>query len=244
MYFLNALHLKQFYASDLGMQVSHYLRRSMHGFWHNNPDDALLALGYPILLWDENDAPAKIVVVMPAEQGAQAWAGKTIVAHDGELPIPANSINRVVLIHSLEFSSDVGQLMSEVYRVLTPNGRVLLVTPNRAGLWSRTSKSPFGYGRPFSINQIKSLLEESELTFRRRKTAMFIPPVHLPLLLKAMPVMEFLGQFFVPMCGGIHIVEAEKQVHATIMQPIKTKSRRPVRAPITAAVPTQMHKGR
>ena len=214
----------------------------MHSFWPTNDEDAGLALGYPIPLWNKAQAPSKLVVAMPPEQGAQAWAGKTIIAHDGELPIQSNSLNRVVLLHSLEFSVDIGQLMKEVYRVLMPNGRVLLIAPNRAGLWSRSTQSPFGYGRPFNITQIKSLLEESELTYQRRKTIMFLPPTHRKLLLKATATLEFLGQFFLPMCGGIHVVEAEKQIHASIMQPIRHTAHRNITRPVGVVVPTQMNK--
>lgn len=244
MYLLNALHLKQFYASDLGGRLTEQLQRSVGGFLSQNPDESQLAIGYPLALLDPDAPPPSLLIVMPGEQGAVSWPSaahnRTIVAHDAELPIPSNSMNRVVLLHALEFSPNVGQLMKEIYRVLVPNGRVVLVVPNRLGLWARSSKSPFGYGRPFSITEMKSLLEDTEFTFRRCRSVMFLPPTDRRWLLKLASLFEFVGQFFLPMCGGIHVVEAEKQLYASIMQPIRHASRRSLIRPASVAVPKDM----
>ena len=248
MYFLNALHLKQFYSSDLGKHVTRHLKHVTGKTWPHHGDDTILAIGYPTPIWERDKAPSSLIIAMPAEQGAVRWpkaeygASKTIVSHDAELPVPSNSINRVVLLHALETSPDIGALMKEIYRVLVPNGRVLLMAPNRLGLWSRSSNSPFGYGRPFSIAEIKSLLEHGELTFKRRRTWMFMPPTHNRVLLRAIRVVEFLGEFFLPMCGGIHLVEAEKQIYASVMKPNTHKARKGVGKPINVAAPTQMNK--
>ena len=248
MYFLNALHLKQFYSSDLGKQVSKRLKQVTHKTWPHNDDETILAIGYPTPIWERDKAPNSLIVAMPAEQGAVRWpkaeygASKTIVTHDAELPLPSNSINRVILLHSLETSPNISALMKEIYRVLVPNGRVMLIAPNRLGLWSRSSNSPFGYGRPFSIQEIKSLLEHHELTFKRRRTWMFMPPTHNRFLLRAIRMVEFLGEFFLPMCGGIHLVEAEKQIYASVMQPGARKARSSVKRPATVAAPTQMNR--
>lgn len=245
MYSLNALHLKQFYASDLGELTRAYLQTHMAKMWPRNDDDTQLALGYPTVLWRKEHIPKNLILVMPAEQGAVRWprheANKTIVSRDADLPVPGNTINRVILLHSLEFSPHISELMKEVYRVLVPNGRVMIIAPNRLGLWARSSQSPFGYGRPFSTAEIKSLLEDTGFTFRRHRTTLFMPPTHRRLLLKASKVVEFFGQFFLPMCGGVHMVEAEKQIYSGVMQPIRNTVRKTIKAPV-AAVPTQMNR--
>lgn len=245
MYFLNALHFKQFYSSELGKRVSEELRHNLRHFWQENDDESQLALGYPIRLWQEHNIPRNLIVVMPAEQGAVCWprkvdSNKTIVAHDHELPIPSNSMNRVVLLHALEFSANVSLLMKEIYRILVPNGRMILIAPNRMGLWARSSKTPFGYGRPFSSQEIQSLLEHTEFTLKKQRSFMFMPPSHRRMPLKIIPATELIGQLLLPMCGGIHMIEAEKQIYANIMQPMQARSRQGVK-PVGAAV-SKVHK--
>ena len=38
---------------------------------------------------------------------------------------------------------------------------VLLIVANRAGVWARADRTPFGHGRPFSKGQILRLLEDT-----------------------------------------------------------------------------------
>lgn len=46
-----------------------------------------------------------------------------------ELPFPDESFNFVSIIHTLEHCPDVEKVMREIYRVLKPNGRILVVVP-------------------------------------------------------------------------------------------------------------------
>ena len=54
-----------------------------------------------------------------------------------DLPLPDLSVDRIVLVHALEMSDDAPSLVREIWRVLAPGGRLLLVIPNRRGLWAR-----------------------------------------------------------------------------------------------------------
>ena len=51
------------------------------------------------------------------------------------LPFPANSLDLVLLPHSLEFSADPHAALREVERVLVPEGRVVVCGLNPASLW-------------------------------------------------------------------------------------------------------------
>jgi SAM-dependent methyltransferase len=65
---------------------------------------------------------------------AAALAGQnreTHVADMRELPFAAGSFASVVSVQSIEHVPDPGRVLAEVGRVLAPDGRALLVTPNR-----------------------------------------------------------------------------------------------------------------
>lgn len=59
------------------------------------------------------------------------------VANLKRLPFENNSFTRVVLFEVAEHLNlkDYRQILSELYRVLKPNGKLYLTTPNQASLW-------------------------------------------------------------------------------------------------------------
>ena len=54
-------------------------------------------------------------------------------SEDTELPLTDSAIDRVLLVHALEMTDDAIALLREAWRVLSPNGRLLPVIPNRRG---------------------------------------------------------------------------------------------------------------
>lgn len=215
--------LRQFYASPFGDAVRVMIMRSIHRFWGDIRKDALLGVGYVAPYVDSYMAQAgPLVIAMPAQQGAVYWPSegpnRMFLTHESELPLQENSVNRVLLIHSIEHSDQLAWMMREAWRVLTPGGRVLAVVPNRMGFWARSSRSPFGYGRPFSTAQLRDLLIEHDFTLTRSATALFIPPTYSGVLWRFAPKIEKLGRLFCRFIGGVVLMEAEKQVYAAIRQ--------------------------
>lgn len=62
--------------------------------------------------------------------------GVAFVTDFSALPFPANSLDLVLLPHSLELTSDPHTTLREVERVLVPEGRVVICGLNPASLWS------------------------------------------------------------------------------------------------------------
>lgn len=59
----------------------------------------------------------------------------SVLADYDALPFPSNSLDLVVLPHTLEMTSDAHHTLREVERVLMPEGRVVIVGFNPASLW-------------------------------------------------------------------------------------------------------------
>lgn len=57
------------------------------------------------------------------------------ITHAAALPFQENSLDLVVLPHTLELSADPHAVLSEVHRVLVPEGRVVLCGLNPYSLW-------------------------------------------------------------------------------------------------------------
>jgi hypothetical protein len=107
-------------------------------------------------------------------------------------------------------------LLREIWRILAANGRLLIVVPNRRGIWARSDATPFGQGRPFSRRQLTELLREALFTPVGWSEALWIPPVTRVPFLRSTIAWERVGRSLSLPFAGVHIVEATKQVFRPI----------------------------
>ena len=106
--------------------------------------------------------------------------------------------------------------MAEVWRVLTPGGRVIAVTPSRAGLWARLDSTPFGHGQPFSRSQLRDLMRETLFSPTHWAEALYVPPLGRRLFLRSAPAIEKVGAYLALPGAGVLIVEATKQLYRPV----------------------------
>ena len=108
---------------------------------------------------------------MPAAQGVLHWPpegpNRVVLTDEGELPLADFSIDRVLLVHGIEFSEQIRPMLKEAWRVLAGGGRLLAVLPNRRGIWARIDNTPFGQGHPYTTSQLSRLLREESFTPER-----------------------------------------------------------------------------
>ena len=173
--------IRQFYQSLLGRMTAHILRRQINKMWSDvrNPQGITIGVGYAVPYLDGGEK-VKHFSVMNATQGVMRWPlgvpSRSVLTEDHILPFADASIDRLLLVHAVENADYLRELMQEAWRVLSPQGRVLLVVPNRAGLWSHVDKTPFGYGRPYSMKQLRALLRDVQFVVEQRHPA---PEQHL-----------------------------------------------------------------
>ena len=103
--------------------------------------------------------------------------------------------------------------------LLSDSGRLVIVVPNRHGLWARFEKTPFGYGRPFSKTQILQVLVENLFTPVRTFQSLFVPPIESRLVLSSSNTMEIIGQYFPFGFPGVVMSYAAKQIYSATLLP-------------------------
>ncbi|MGB4056532.1 MAG: methyltransferase domain-containing protein [Alphaproteobacteria bacterium] len=219
----SAYDLKAFYNTKVGRVVRRVLQERIREFWPDIRGQRVLGCGYstPYLRLFMEEAE-RVMGLMPAGQGAHHWPinhpgnDKNLVclAEETEIPFETSSIDRVLLVHSLEFSGHLQQSLAEIYRVLKANGRILVIVPNRAGFWARADWSPFGQGTPYSAAQITLYLRDNQFVHERTEEALFMPPIKFAPFLKSSGVFEKIGRNYLPFASGVHMVEASKQIYA------------------------------
>ena len=158
---------------------------------------------------------AKVHAANP--QGVVNWPsnrpGLAALVDELELPLTDSAVDRILLVHALEMVHDPAALLREVWRVLAAGGRLLIVVPNRRGVWARLDTTPFGHGRPYSRSQITHLLREAWFTPTGWGEALHVPPVARGWFLRSAVAWERAGSAVATPFAGVHIVEATKQVY-------------------------------
>src|SRR5215472_10116567 len=227
--------LRDFYRTGLGQIARRMIRGAMRRVWPDLHGVRLLAIGYPTPFLATTLAETeRTVALMPAALGVLGWPpeGRNLVtlADEGELPFADYSIDRVLLVHALETSEQVTPMLKEIWRVLAGGGRLLVIAPNRRGIWARLDSTPFGSGRPYTMSQLSQLLRDEQFTPLGSDTALFIPPARKRVILRSAAAWERIGNRWFPTFAGVVLVEAAKQIYAK-PTPARAPRRRLVYAP-------------
>ena len=230
---IDVVDLRNFYAQRLGVVARRFIGRGIRGRFADTRGLSVLGVGYPSpYLGLFREEAERCLAFMPAAQGVVKWPtdrpSLAALVDELELPLSDSSIDRVLLVHALEMAHDPGALLREVWRVLAGGGRLLLVVPNRRGVWARTDTTPFGHGHPYSRSQITHLLRETWFTPTGWGEALYVPPIARGWFLRSAVAWERTGASLSAPFAGVHIVEATKQVYRAI--PARRERRRLVPA--------------
>ena len=227
--------LRSFYATTLGHLAQRSITFALSSVWANIPNERLVGLGYTLPWLDRFGVDAeRVFAFMPATQGAVKWPyegpSSSALVFDEELPLVDASIDRMLLVHSLEHAENPRETLKEIWRVLSPAGRAVIVVPNRRGVWARFEHTPFGTGRPFSRGQLNSLLRETNFTPAGWADALFFPPSKRRSVMRLHNVLEHSGRRFWPIFSGVIVVEAQKRLYQGV--PVARRASRRVFVPV------------
>jgi SAM-dependent methyltransferase len=218
-----------FYATPLGRLTADLLRKKLSALWPNCANLSILGLGFtgPYLsLWRDQ---ARCLAVSPAAMGPAAWpagrAGLACVAEEEALPFDDLSFDRILIVHGLEQAENTRRALREAWRLLKDDGRLIVVAPNRRGIWAYMESTPFGHGQPYSENQLSRLLSSLFFHVEQQQAALFAPPVDWRPALRLFHAMERAGSTLTPQFAGLTIAEATKDLHGLMPARPRTSGR-------------------
>jgi SAM-dependent methyltransferase len=218
---LDVVDLRSFYyQTRLGRSAQRSLQQALRGLMPQTDGLTVAGFGFaaPFLRPFLKDA-RRVLSLMPAQQGVMPWpAGApnlSTLVEETAWPIPAGVIDRLIVAHGLETCERPAALLDEIWRVLAPAGHVVFVVPNRSGVWARRDVTPFGYGRPYSVRQMESLLRKHRFAPERHVGALYGPPSHAGFWIRTAPVWERIGRRFAwSFPAGALLMEGTKQIYA------------------------------
>lgn len=211
----------EFYATRRGALAAGLLRARLSRMWPSLAGQSVLGMGYtaPYMRQWRLEA-ARCIALAPAQIGGGRWPDDApnlcCIAEEAALPFPDLCFDRVLLVHGLESAENARRLLREIWRVLKDDGRLLVVAPNRSGLWAHVESTPFGHGTPYSQGQVGRLMAATLFRVERRDTALFVPPTSLRVVHRSARLCEGIGRRFLPRLAGVTLTEAAKDLYAAI----------------------------
>ncbi|KGM50612.1 class I SAM-dependent methyltransferase [Pseudooceanicola atlanticus] len=208
-----------YYRSTLGRAAQTHVRREVLRLWPEAQGQTVAGFGFAVPLLRPYLPDAKRVIgLMPGPQGVMPWpAGMpniSVLCEETQWPLETGHVDKLILLHGLETSENPSDLLEECFRVLGPGGKALFIVPHRSGLWSRSDKTPFGYGRPYSQGQLEAQLKRHSFLPERHAATLYQPPSHRRFWRKTGAFWEKMGgRFSMVLTGGVLIVEASKRVY-------------------------------
>ncbi len=203
--------------------------RRLKTLWPDLSGRNVLGFGYCAPYLDPYQAGAnRIVLAMPGGQGALAHKGSrginSCLVEEDCLPFSDSSFETILCVHGVEETPNLKDLMSELWRVCRPEGHIVIIAANRAGLWAGSDKSPFGAGRPFSRTQMRATMRDVGFHPTIWSGALYAPPVKTFTKGGLLRASERFGETVLPSLSGLILVEGIKRLYAEPNQGEKAKS--------------------
>lgn len=224
-----------YYRSPLGRAAQKVVRDELVRFWPQVKGETVVGFGFavPMLRPFLQDAQ-RVIALMPGPQGVMPWpepaSNVSVLCEDTLWPLASSSVDKLVLLHGLETSDHPMALLDECWRVLSEEGRAVFVVPNRAGIWSQSDATPFGFGRPYSLGQLEKQLRDIGLIPTRTLSTLYQPPSARAVWRRFAGTMENVGRH-IPIfaAGGVLMVEVIKQVPQPKRPGLTEAVKRPLR---------------
>ena len=232
-----------YYRSPLGRAAQKVIKDQLVGLWPESKGQTVAGFGFAVpLLRPYLDEARRVIALMPGPQGVMPWpAGMpnvSLLCEEALWPVSTGLVDKLVVMHGLETSDDPAALLEECWRVMGPGGRAVFIVPNRAGLWSRTDATPFGFGRPYSLGQLEAQLRRANFVTERSLSALYQPPSPRKIWRKWADFLESSGRHLpVFKAGGALIVEVSKQIAAPTRPGHAARIRRGVKIPLSLPAP-------
>ncbi|WOD19312.1 class I SAM-dependent methyltransferase [Paraburkholderia kirstenboschensis] len=169
----------------------------------------------------------------PAPAPLHSPAGRSAVWCDLlDLPFEAQSVDLIVMPHTLEFTSDPHRLLREAERVLMPEGQLIILGFNSLSLWGARQSVGKMTGRPFvpaavdliAFTRLKDWIKLLGFDLERGRFGCYRPPLDSDQWLSRYGFMEAAGDRWWPIFGATYMIKAIKRVRGMrLVGPLKVK---------------------
>ncbi len=201
-----------------------------------------LQLGLPALGGlRANRMPHRWLAQGPADVATEGASPPRLVTDFTALPFPENSLDLVLLPHTLDLSQDPHATLRDVHRVLVPEGRVVICGLNPGSLWGlRQGRArlyrKLGFGELFLPSEgdfiaywrLRDWLRLLGFEVETSRFGCYRPAFNTARWLDRCAWMDAAGERWWPIFGAASLVVAVKKVHGLRLMSPAWKARKVV----------------
>ncbi len=152
-----------------------------------------------------------------ADEVTPGFNGSSVEAEFDELPFLPDSIDLVVMPHTLDRLQNPLSLLKSVYDVLIPEGHLIILGYNTWSLWHlakiwRRHDALLQRAQFHGAGQVRRWLNHTGFQIVYHKSVAHRPPVSSERWLKRFLFLEPMGQLLWPHLGAVHLIVAQKRV--------------------------------
>jgi SAM-dependent methyltransferase len=175
----------------------------------------------PLAALQANRMPQRWLAVQQQKDLAHLTTDSSLLLTQFEsLPFDSQSLDLIVLPHTLELSADPHQLLREAERVLRPEGRLLVSAFNPWSLWGARQKIGHWTGYQFlpevrgmiSLPRLKDWLKLLNFELQGGRFGCYRPPCHSDKRMARSSFFDRAGDRWWPILGAVYILVAVKRV--------------------------------
>ncbi len=207
--------LNSFYKNNLGKSVEKLLQQKINSYIGNKNNKVIMGIGYTekyLKHFQDNRCVTLSLIPSFIDNFYCNKNNINVVCEEDHLPISNDSCDVFLLLHCLEHASSPWGLMAEINRILPSGGRIIVVVPNRVGLWARRSNNPFGSGRSYTKGQLKKLLNSTGFFELEIDYNIYYPPINNFFNNKLFSLCEKFLKYILRENSGVIIGMYEKRV--------------------------------
>lgn len=136
------------------------------------------------------------------------------------LPFASDSINIILMPHTLETDKNAKLILAEAWRVLAPNGHLILLGINPISLWglyrlfALTKKPPWN-GNFYTLQTLCQWIHHLGGEIQHTESFLFRPPLSSKpglWLFNKLAWLERISPWLIPYMGGMYLIIAQKRV--------------------------------
>lgn len=148
--------------------------------------------------------------------------GDDIIANFAQLPVATNSIDLIVCPRILDFHYNYKEILFECYRVLVPNGKLLISGFNKHSLFTLLGRKQdiLKDINIVSLNTLKDDLVDLQFSIKAGQFFCYAPPIDNNATLSKLSWIEKVGNRWFPTLSSSYFLILEKNVVSpTIIKP-------------------------
>ncbi len=207
--------LEDWFQTPLGASIRLQTAERLHDLLPRMYYPVSVQLGNPgINLLDQNENGHCIFVNTDSHRIEK---GLNVTSQFYQLPLPARSVDLMILPHVLEFAANPHRVLREVHQIIVPEGHIVIIGFSPISLWgvrrvvSRWRKKIPWSGRFYSSARIQDWLALLDFELRAGSMLCYRPPIYSRQIWRHLQFMEKAGERWWPMFGGVYVLIARKR---------------------------------